>query len=430
MPTAFIALGSNLGDRAGTLLAAVRELNATPGVRVTRLSTFHDTAPVGGPPDQPRFLNAAAELSATLGPEELLRVLLAVEQKLGRVRREKDGPRTLDLDLLLYDDLVRASPDPVVPHPRLHERRFVLAPLAEIAAAVVHPVSCRSVKELLAQLPAPEPVPAPADSGPALPSPQESGTGAAGQVLSGLRALVTGSTSGIGRAIALAFAAAGADVIVHGRRSSGAAQAVAAQASAAGVRAHVLMADLRDPVAGLHLVEQAWGLWGGLDVCVLNAGADLLTGQAAAWPFERKLAELLAVDVSSTVLLARAAGERMQPQGRGVILTLGWDQAETGMEGDSGQLFAAAKGAVMAFTRSLAVSLAPAVRVNCLAPGWVRTAWGASASAAWQKRVRRETPLGRWGTPDDIAAAAVWLASPAAAFITGQVIRINGGAVR
>ncbi|HEY1375599.1 MAG TPA: 2-amino-4-hydroxy-6-hydroxymethyldihydropteridine diphosphokinase, partial [Gemmataceae bacterium] len=132
MATAYIALGSNLGDRAGTLLAAVRELNATPGVRVTRLSTFHDTAPVGGPPDQPRFLNAAAELATTLPPDGLLAALLAVEQKFGRERREKDGPRTLDLDLLLYDDLVRAGPDPIVPHPRMHARRFVLAPLAEV----------------------------------------------------------------------------------------------------------------------------------------------------------------------------------------------------------------------------------------------------------------------------------------------------------
>jgi len=113
-----------------------------------------------------------------------------------------------------------------------------------------------------------------------------------------------------------------------------------------------------------------------------------------------------------------------------VILTMGWDQAETGMEGDSGQLFGAAKAAVIAFSKSLAVSLAPAVRVNCLAPGWVRTAWGAGASAAWQERVRRETPLGRWGEPEDVAGAAVWLASDAAAFVTGQVVRVNGGAVR
>ena len=117
----------------------------------------------------------------------------------------------------------------------------------------------------------------------------------------------------------------------------------------------------------------------------------------------------------------------MKARGRGTILTMGWDQAETGMEGDSGQLFAAVKGAVMAFTRSLALSLAPQVRVNCLAPGWIRTAWGETASAAWQERVRRETPLGVWGLPEDVAAAAVWLASPAADFLTGQTSASTAG---
>jgi 3-oxoacyl-[acyl-carrier protein] reductase len=109
---------------------------------------------------------------------------------------------------------------------------------------------------------------------------------------------------------------------------------------------------------------------------------------------------------------------------------MGWDQADTGMEGDSGELFAATKGAVMSFTKSLALSMAPEVRVNCLAPGWIRTAWGSKASQYWQDRVREETPAGRWGEPEDVAELARWLVSPAAAFITGQVIRVNGGAVR
>ncbi len=109
---------------------------------------------------------------------------------------------------------------------------------------------------------------------------------------------------------------------------------------------------------------------------------------------------------------------------------MGWDQADTGMEGDSGELFAASKGAIVAFSKSLALSLAPTVRVNCLAPGWVRTAWGEGASERWQERVRRETPLRRWGRPEDVAAAARWLVSPAADYLTGQVLRINGGAVR
>ncbi len=136
------------------------------------------------------------------------------------------------------------------------------------------------------------------------------------------------------------------------------------------------------------------------------------------------------MDVRATVCLSRLAGARMKQRGHGVLLNMGWDQAETGMEGDSGELFALTKGAVICFTRSLAKTLAPEVRVNCLAPGWIRTAWGEQASQSWQERVRRETPLLRWGTTEDVAHAARWLAGPAAAFITGQTLRINGGAVR
>jgi 3-oxoacyl-[acyl-carrier protein] reductase len=114
----------------------------------------------------------------------------------------------------------------------------------------------------------------------------------------------------------------------------------------------------------------------------------------------------------------------------GVILNIGWDQADTGMEGTSGELFAATKGAVMAFTKSLALSLAPQVRVHCIAPGWIRTAWGEQASTPWQERVRRETPLLRWGTPEDVASVARFLCGPGASYLTGQTIRVNGGAVR
>ena len=119
------------------------------------------------------------------------------------------------------------------------------------------------------------------------------------------------------------------------------------------------MANLCDRAECQRLADNAWEVWKGLDVCVNNAGADTLTGEAARWPFERKLEELLAVDVTATMLLSRALGQRMKEAGGGVVINMGWDQADVGMEGDSGELFAAAKGAVMAFSKSLALSLAP-----------------------------------------------------------------------
>lgn len=248
--------------------------------------------------------------------------------------------------------------------------------------------------------------------------------------LRGLRAAVLGSTSGIGRATALSLAEAGADVIVHGRRSRDDAESVASECRALGVRSSVLMADLADRAAGDRLVEEAWGLWGGLDAWLHIAGADTLTGSGAKLDFEGKLDLLLNVDLIATMRLCRAIGRKMKAAGGGSIVTMGWDQAETGMEGDSGELFAAVKGGILSFTRSLSLSLAPTVRVNAVAPGWIRTAWGEGASQDWQDRVMRETPMKRWGTPEDVARAARWLVSPDSGFLTGQVVRANGGAVR
>jgi 2-amino-4-hydroxy-6-hydroxymethyldihydropteridine diphosphokinase len=410
--TAYIALGSNLGDRRAFLDGAVAALQARPGLRVGPVSSYHETDPVGGPSGQGKYLNAALAVETELTAEQLLGVLQGIEQQFGRVRTEKDGPRTLDLDLLLYGDLVHAAAELTVPHPRLTQRSFVLEPLAEIAPQAVDPVTGETVQTLLHKLRS------------------HNASAPAGRELAGLRALVTGSTSGIGRAIARGLAQAGADVLVHGRRSPPAARSVVEEIGALGVRGSFLMADLRTAEGCRELAQRAWSEWGGLDIWVNNAGADTLTGGALHWRFERKLAELLAVDVTATMLLSRDIGRRMKNRGRGCLVNMGWDQADTGLEGDSGQLFGATKAAVMAFSKSVALSLAPEVRVNCVAPGWIRTAWGETASQHWQERVRRETPLGRWGTPEDVAAAVRWLVSPAAAFVTGQVLRINGGVIR
>lgn len=406
MPLCYVGLGSNLGDRRATLQAAVRRLRAEPGLRVVDTSEVYETAPVDCPPGSADYLNAVVAVETDRPPHDLLKLLQHVEHQFGRVRGETNAPRTLDLDLLLYGREVIDTPDLVVPHPRLHERAFVLVPLADVGPDAAHPTLGKTAEELLGAV-------GPAEAKAVKPyKPPKRPAGS----LAGLRCLVTGSTSGIGRAIAAAFGDEGAEVIYHGRKVLWGGRCIPA--------------DLRDPVACDRLAAEAWDAAGGLDVVVLNAGADTLTGDAARWSFDEKLEALLAVDLKATMRLGRDFGARMKARGRGLLLTVGWDQAETGMEGDSGQLFAAVKGAVMCFTRSLALSLAPEVRVNGLAPGWVRTAWGETAPPAWQERVRRETPLGVWGLPEDVAAAAVWLASPAAGFLTGQTIRVNGGAVR
>jgi 2-amino-4-hydroxy-6-hydroxymethyldihydropteridine diphosphokinase len=136
---AYVGLGANLGDREATLRAAVDALAAEDGIEVVAVSTLRETEPVGVG-EQPRFLNGAAELETALTARELLHFLLAVEQRFGRVRVPGEhGPRTLDLDLLLYGEEAIDEPGLTVPHPRLHERRFVLEPLAELAPGLVVP---------------------------------------------------------------------------------------------------------------------------------------------------------------------------------------------------------------------------------------------------------------------------------------------------
>ena len=128
----FVALGSNLGDRAQPIRDALRELAEAGDIRVLALSSLHETDPVGGPPGQTRYINAAAELATDLEPHTLLQRMQAIEQRHGRERTIPNGPRTLDLDLLLYRDRVLDEPDLVVPHSRMWQREFVLRPLGEI----------------------------------------------------------------------------------------------------------------------------------------------------------------------------------------------------------------------------------------------------------------------------------------------------------
>ena len=248
--------------------------------------------------------------------------------------------------------------------------------------------------------------------------------------LEGVRAVVTGASSGIGAAIAEAFGGAGATVLVTHRDSPEGASAVAERIGHAGGRALAAQADLGTRAGCEALVEGARERLGGLDVWVNNAGADVLTGEAAGWDWERKLDLLLAVDLKGTVACSRAAGEVMRAQnGGGAIVNMSWDHVGTGMAGENPELFSAVKGGVLAYSKSLARALAPRVRVNVLCPGWIETAFASEVDHEFRRSVAESTPLGRWGRPDDVAAAALWLASPEAAFVTGQAININGGVV-
>jgi 3-oxoacyl-[acyl-carrier protein] reductase len=169
---------------------------------------------------------------------------------------------------------------------------------------------------------------------------------------------------------------------------------------------------------------------GRLDVWVNNAGGDILTGAAAELSLIEKLDMLLAVDLRGTILASWQAAAIMGAQDEGgVIINMSWDHVLTGMAGPNPQVYAAVKGGVLAFSKSLARTVAPRVRVNVLAPGFIETSFGVGAGENWRRTVEESTPLKRWGTPEDVAGAAVFLASPAASFLTGQTILVGGGVV-
>jgi 3-oxoacyl-[acyl-carrier protein] reductase len=248
--------------------------------------------------------------------------------------------------------------------------------------------------------------------------------------LEGRNVVVTGGSSGIGRAIAGRCAAAGADVLITYRRNRRGADETAAELSRTGRQVVVQQADITREQDITDLARRAREALGRVDVWINNAGADILTGAAGELPPREKLDLVLAVDVRGTVLASWEAAKLMREQGDGgVIINISWDHVTLGMAGENPVLYSVAKGAVMSFSKSFAREVAPDIRVNILAPGFIETAFGKDANPDFRDEVVAMTPLGRWGTPDDVAAAALFLASDDARFMTGQTITVNGGVV-
>jgi 3-oxoacyl-[acyl-carrier protein] reductase len=255
-------------------------------------------------------------------------------------------------------------------------------------------------------------------------------------------AVVTGSSSGIGQAIATEFAARGAYVLIHARSNLAGIQQTAERIrSRVASTAHndnpfhnvrCIVADLTDAIAIDSMVRAAFAWKGYVNVWVHAAGADVLTGSQASLTFAAKLQTLWETDVRGTMLTSRRVSQQMMD--RGVphallpsIVHIGWDQAEHGMEGDSGQFFCAVKAAVAAFSKSLAKSLAPKIRVNCVAPGWIQTDWGMETSEEWNLRAEGESLLKRWGNPSDVARTVASISMGDGEFINAQTIAVNGG---
>lgn len=242
--------------------------------------------------------------------------------------------------------------------------------------------------------------------------------------------VVTGASSGIGRAIARAAAGAGADLVITYRSNERGAREVAADIDALGRRAVVFRMDLADPDSIEALVRDATDAYPRIDAWVNNAGADIVTAAGDGLSRLEKLDLLLRVDLRGTMLASWQAVDVMARQlDGGVLINVSWDHVTTGMQGTHPQLYSAAKGGVMAFSKALARSVAPGVRVNIVAPGWIETAFGAGVNREVYRTVAASTPLRRWGTPEDVAGAVVFLASPAASFLTGETINVGGGVV-
>jgi 3-oxoacyl-[acyl-carrier protein] reductase len=245
--------------------------------------------------------------------------------------------------------------------------------------------------------------------------------------LRGQRALVTGGASGIGRGIVEALAAHGVDVVLTYLSSDAGARETVAVAESHGVKAYAMQADLTDEAAVNHVVSETQRLLGGIDILVTNAGGIL--GRIGTLDLTREIWDnAFALNVTSTFLCCKAVIPGMIAQGRGNIVLMSSQAAFDG-GGVGSAYYAATKGAILTYNRGLAKELAPHhIRVNCVAPGLIDTRFhDINTPPDMRAAVRSRIPLGREGTPTDVAGAVIYLTSELGAYLTGETIIINGG---
>ena len=242
--------------------------------------------------------------------------------------------------------------------------------------------------------------------------------------------VVTGASSGIGESIATTFAREGAHVVVNYNNSKEKAEYIVKQIIGAGGKAVAIRADVADPNDVSFLIQEALSELGQIDIWVNNTGADILTGKGAELSEREKLQLLIDVDLKGTINCCWGILPVMEQAGNGVIINMTWDLAIHGFQGRNSQMFAAVKAGVRGFSQSLAKTVAPEIRVNLVAPGWIETAFAEDVmkTTYYQERIG-EIPLRRFGQPQDVANAALYLASDESSYITGQIININGGLI-
>jgi len=250
--------------------------------------------------------------------------------------------------------------------------------------------------------------------------------------------VIVGASGGIGRALTSSCLDDDVALYLTCNRGKDALDAWAQESAREGRRAsiRVFQADLADPSGAAALADELLVACASrVDSLVVAAGIDLMTRESKALSFDERLARAWQIDVASAARIAREIGDAMQKRKRKfkeedykpAIVLFGWDGTERGQEGDTAQIYAACKGAVVAFARSLAQSLAPEARVNVVSPGWIRTTWGEIASESSQARVVAESLSGRWGAPEEVARVVRFLLSDDASYLNGQNIALNGG---